>query len=600
MARVPPPGEAVAISTGAPVPAGARAVLPVEDTSRSGDEVRGLDGCAPEPGRHIRRTGENSPAGALLADSGSVVSPAMLGLAAAAGHDDLVVRPRPRVRLLITGDELVTAGPGGAGRVRDALGPTLPPLVAGLGGDLVETAHVQDSFAALAAAVGSGAASEIVLVTGSTSVGVTDHLHRLLDGLGARAVVDGVTCRPGHPQLLAALGSRRWLIGLPGNPYAAIVAAHTLLAPLLAGLGGRPSRRCAGQRSQVSHRPWTATRCSSPPPGTATTWPSSPGTGPRTCVAWLAPTSSPSSTGRPATRPSRCCRCEQNRTEPQTHGAHGDQTLYRRPRPRLRRRAARGPPRGTRAAPTPIGALMNMAPAAQEAAADRDLVDSLVDELQERINAGRIPAGTWLRQAPLAEELGVSRTPVREALRRLQAMGTVEVVANRGARVRLPSARDIIEVYELHGLLQGHAGAATATLITSEQLDRLAAAERMFREVVEELRTGGGTADAQQRWHRANTQFHTVIIEASGNKRLAEVVESLHRKVPRNLTWIALGNDIRRLEKDAAEHAAILDAIGRGDGTTARRELINHARRAADLLVRTVDEIGPGSAAQRR
>ncbi|WP_103379689.1 GntR family transcriptional regulator [Pseudonocardia dioxanivorans] len=243
---------------------------------------------------------------------------------------------------------------------------------------------------------------------------------------------------------------------------------------------------------------------------------------------------------------------------------------------------------------------MNMAPAAQEAAADRDLVDSLVDELQERINAGRIPAGTWLRQAPLAEELGVSRTPVREALRRLQAMGTVEVVANRGARVRLPSARDIIEVYELHGLLQGHAGAATATLITSEQLDRLAAAERMFREVVEELRTSGGTADAQQRWHRANTQFHTVIIEASGNKRLAEVVESLHRKVPRNLTWIALGNDIRRLEKDAAEHAAILDAIGRGDGTTARRELINHARRAADLLVRTVDDIGPGSAAQRR
>lgn len=243
---------------------------------------------------------------------------------------------------------------------------------------------------------------------------------------------------------------------------------------------------------------------------------------------------------------------------------------------------------------------MNRAPAAQETAADRDLVDSLVDELQERINAGRIPAGTWLRQAPLAEELGVSRTPVREALRRLQAMGTVEVVANRGARVRLPSARDIIEVYELHGLLQGHAGAATATLITSEQLDRLAAAERMFREVVEELRTSGGTADAQQRWHRANTQFHTVIIEASGNKRLAEVVESLHRKVPRNLTWIALGNDIRRLEKDAAEHAAILDAIGRGDGTTARRELINHARRAADLLVRTVDEIGPGSAAQRR
>jgi len=227
---------------------------------------------------------------------------------------------------------------------------------------------------------------------------------------------------------------------------------------------------------------------------------------------------------------------------------------------------------------------------------DRDLVDSLVEELQERINAGQIPAGTWLRQAHLAEELGVSRTPVREALRRLQAMGTVEVIANRGARVRLPSTRDIIEVYELHGVLQGYAGAATAALITSEQLDRLAAAEDLFRQVVQDLKTTrDDTADAQQRWHEANTQFHMVIIEASGNKHLAEVIESLHRKVPRNLTWIALGNDIRRLEKDAAEHAGILDAISRGDGTAARAHLMSHAKRACDLLIRTVDDIG-GSA----
>lgn len=232
---------------------------------------------------------------------------------------------------------------------------------------------------------------------------------------------------------------------------------------------------------------------------------------------------------------------------------------------------------------------------------DLDLVDSLVEELQERINTGRIPAGTWLRQAPLAEELGVSRTPVREALRRLQAMGAIEVIANRGARVRLPSTRDIIEVYELHGVLQGHAGAATAALITSEQLDRLAAAEKMFRQVVEDLRaTGSDTTDAQQRWYEANTQFHMVIIEAGGNKHLAEVIESLHRKVPSNLTWIALGNDIRRLEKDAAEHAGILDAISRGDAAAARTQLMSHAKRASDLLIRTMDEIRPSSSARRR
>lgn len=231
---------------------------------------------------------------------------------------------------------------------------------------------------------------------------------------------------------------------------------------------------------------------------------------------------------------------------------------------------------------------------------DRDLVDSLVEDLQERISTGQIPAGTWLRQAHLAEELGVSRTPVREAIRRLQAMGTVEVIANRGARVRLPSARDIIEVYELHGVLQGHAGAAAAGLITSEQLDRLAAAEKMFRAVVEDLKAAGGDAtDAQQRWHEANTQFHMVIIEAGGNTHLAEVIESLHRKVPRNLTWIALGNDIRRLEKDAAEHAGILDAISSGDATAARTQLIGHAKRASDLLIRTVDKIGQGPLERR-
>lgn len=232
---------------------------------------------------------------------------------------------------------------------------------------------------------------------------------------------------------------------------------------------------------------------------------------------------------------------------------------------------------------------------------DRDLADSLVTVLQERINSGEIPAGSWLRQEALAKELGVSRMPVREALRQLQARGTVELLANRGARVRLPSTRDIIEVYELHGILQGHAGAAAAELITSEQLDRLTEAEAMFRQAVEELRASAGdTSAAQHHWHAANTAFHAVIIEASGNTHLAEVYENLHHKVPRNLTWIALGNDVRRLEKDAAEHAGILEAIARGDAETARARLTEHVKRASDLLVRTVDEIRQDSSPRRR
>ncbi|MEW5534142.1 molybdopterin molybdotransferase MoeA [Streptomyces virginiae] len=231
-------GECVEISTGAQVPAGACAVLPVEAALAGDDGL--VSGPVPPPGRHIRRAGEDAPAGSLLAPAGTPVGPALLGLAASCGHDTLTVRPAPRVRVLVTGDELDHAGPPGPGRVRDALGPALPALVAALGGECREVRHVHDRPAgSLAAAVHGTRDAEVVVVTGSTSVGATDQLRRLLAEAGARPVVDTVACRPGHPMLLAELPSGGWVVGLPGNPYAALVAAHTLLGPLLAGLCGR-------------------------------------------------------------------------------------------------------------------------------------------------------------------------------------------------------------------------------------------------------------------------------------------------------------------------------------------------------------------------
>ncbi|WP_206281870.1 molybdopterin molybdotransferase MoeA [Streptomyces amritsarensis] len=231
-------GECVEISTGAQVPAGARAVLPVEAALAGADGL--VAGPVPPPGRHIRRAGEDAPAGSCLVPAGTRIGPALLGLAASCGHDTLPVRPAPRVRLLVTGDELDHAGPPGPGRVRDALGPALPALVAVLGGESRGVRHVSDRPAgSLAAAVHGTRDTEVVAVTGSTSAGTTDQLRRLLAEAGARMVVDTVACRPGHPMLLAELPSGRWVVGLPGNPYAALVAAHTLLGPLLAGLCGR-------------------------------------------------------------------------------------------------------------------------------------------------------------------------------------------------------------------------------------------------------------------------------------------------------------------------------------------------------------------------
>jgi molybdopterin molybdotransferase len=170
--------------------------------------------------------------------AGTVVTPPVLGLAAAVGYDAVPVHPWPVVTAVVTGDELLTVGLPRNGRVRDALGPLLPGLVDGLGGRLVDLRHIPDDPAALSTAVTSPSC-DIVLVTGGCSRGAADHAHAVLAALDARFAVDGVACRPGHPQFLAQLPDGRLVVGLPGNPFAALDAALTLLAPILDAASGR-------------------------------------------------------------------------------------------------------------------------------------------------------------------------------------------------------------------------------------------------------------------------------------------------------------------------------------------------------------------------
>lgn len=234
-------GEAFGVATGAPVPDGSDSVIPVELCSVEAGVLREAEGKPQQvpnrpPGKHIRRRGEDWSAGDELVPAGSLVSPAVLGLAAGSGHDALLVHRRPRVAVVVTGDELLHTGPPRPGRVRDAIGPMLPGLLTGA--DLIGTTHLRDDPSALADALTFDQA-DVLVTCGATSVGPADHLRRVLAELDAEVLVSGVACRPGHPMLLAVLPDGRCVVGLPGNPFAALAAVLTLLRPLLDTLGGQ-------------------------------------------------------------------------------------------------------------------------------------------------------------------------------------------------------------------------------------------------------------------------------------------------------------------------------------------------------------------------
>jgi molybdopterin molybdotransferase len=241
----------VEIATGAMVPAGTTGVLRVEESTTGPDgRVSGVLREKPE----WRAAGEEATAGERLVPAGAAVTPALLGLAASCGYDELAVHPACRASVLVFGDELLRDGLPGAGRVRDALGPQLPGWLRRTGatvdapavGPGVDTlaAHVT----AISTALDKGA--DLICTTGGTMHGPVDHLHPALAELGARYVVDGVAIRPGFPMLLAGVpaadGRAGLVAGLPGNPQSAVVALLTLVAPLLAGWTGRPAPRVAG------------------------------------------------------------------------------------------------------------------------------------------------------------------------------------------------------------------------------------------------------------------------------------------------------------------------------------------------------------------
>jgi DNA-binding GntR family transcriptional regulator len=208
------------------------------------------------------------------------------------------------------------------------------------------------------------------------------------------------------------------------------------------------------------------------------------------------------------------------------------------------------------------------------------LVDETAAAIRARIMSGEIPIGAQLRQADLAARLGVSRTPVREALRQLQAVGLIEVLPRRGAVVRVPAPWEVREAYEVRAELEGLACLRAVGEITSEQLDEL-------RRTNDVLRDGHTASDgAPGATTAANDRFHALIHEISGNARLARTIRDVNDAFPRNVSALVLLDNPRLRANNIAQHERIVDALAADDAERAREEMRAHVVAAGEALAR--------------
>lgn len=232
------PQTCVRIMTGAVLPAGADAVVPVERIETlAGGHFRVFDAIAAEA--NLARRGSEVRAGEVVVEAGEVLGGARLGVLAAFGHAQAMVWRRPVVAVLATGDELVGADQTpGAGQIRDANSPAIAALARSAGADVRLRAVSADTREGLAAAIAAAwSDADVLVLSGGVSVGARDFVAAALADVGATSLVHRIRIKPGKPFLFATRGPQL-AFGLPGNPVSAWVCATLFLAPALAALQG--------------------------------------------------------------------------------------------------------------------------------------------------------------------------------------------------------------------------------------------------------------------------------------------------------------------------------------------------------------------------
>ncbi|WP_329242215.1 GntR family transcriptional regulator [Streptomyces sp. NBC_01478] len=211
------------------------------------------------------------------------------------------------------------------------------------------------------------------------------------------------------------------------------------------------------------------------------------------------------------------------------------------------------------------------------------LVDDIAARIRARIMNGELAIGKPLRQAALATEFGVSRTPVREALRQLQNGGLIEMQPNRGAVVRVPAPWEVRQAYEVRAELEGMAARRAASRITERGLAALREHNAVLCEAVARA-AGEGTGGGSTATRAANDCFHTVICEAADNPWLTRMIDRINESFPRNVSSLALAGDERHRQLNIREHEAVIEALAAHDADRADALMREHVISSGEYL----------------
>jgi DNA-binding GntR family transcriptional regulator len=226
--------------------------------------------------------------------------------------------------------------------------------------------------------------------------------------------------------------------------------------------------------------------------------------------------------------------------------------------------------------------------------------DEIALALEDAILSGELPPGYLLRQEQLSEQFGVSRTPIREALRQLGALGLVSFVGKRGVQVKPLARAELLETFVVRAALEGFAADIARERLTAADLRRLERAEKRFARLTHTLRDAPGGAGAQAvaaEWVRANSEFHDVYLDAAGVRKLAEAAQNARRVFHGQAVWSPSAELNELYSLNLEQHRAIREAFAVRDPGV-RRVVEAHILDSGRLLERALEHAGYGTVPQ--